>query len=59
MDVSPALDPEFFPKSLELSLPEEIIVQLERISARTGLSVDEVATHLLDRALQDSDHLVP
>jgi hypothetical protein len=43
--------------SIDLSLSEVALQRLESISARTGLSVDEVATYLLDRALQEPSHL--
>lgn len=52
--LSVAFDPSLFPKKIDLSLTEDALQHLERISARTGLSVDEVATYLLDRALQES-----
>jgi hypothetical protein len=53
----PAFDRSLFPMSIDLSLSEVALQRLESISARTGLSVDEVATYLLDRALQKSSHL--
>lgn len=53
----PAFDRSLFPMSIDLSLSEVALQRLESISARTGLSVDEVATYLLDRALQEPSHL--
>jgi hypothetical protein len=53
----PALDRSLFPINIDLSLSEDALNSLESISARTGLSVDEVATYLLDRALQEHLHL--
>jgi hypothetical protein len=56
-DALPPFDLSLIPKKIDLSLTEAARQHLERISARTGLSDDEVATYLLDRALQESSPL--
>jgi hypothetical protein len=50
-----SIDPKYFPKSIELDLSQESFEQLCRLSELTGLSIDEVATNLIDRALHASD----
>jgi hypothetical protein len=56
-DALPLFDLSLIPKKINLSLTEAARQHLERVSARTGLSDDEVATYLLDRALQESSPL--
>jgi hypothetical protein len=53
-DAVPPFDPSLIPQKIDVSLTEDAHQHWERISARTGLSDDEVATYLLDRALQES-----
>ena len=49
------LDSSLFPKPLELPLSEESLVRLEKLAARTGRSLSEVATDLLARSLSATD----
>jgi hypothetical protein len=49
------LNPNLFPKPLELTLSDESLVRLEKLAARTGRSLSEVATDLLARSLSATD----
>lgn len=44
------LDPNTFPKRIELELPEEVIEAIERIAEATGRSFSEVATDIFSQA---------
>jgi predicted DNA-binding protein len=46
------LDPEDFPKRIELELTDEAVEKIKAISQRTGRSFSEVATDILSRALE-------
>ena len=41
------LDPEKFPKRLDLEVSEKVLCRLQEISLRTGLSVAEIASALV------------
>ena len=41
------LDPEKFPKRIDLEVTEEVLYRLQQISLRTGLSVTEIASALV------------
>ena len=41
------LDPEKFPKRIDLEVSEEVLYRLQQISLRTGLSVTEIASPLV------------
>lgn len=45
------LDPENFPKRIELELNEEVILKINEIAKKTGRSFSEVATDILAKAL--------
>jgi len=45
------LDPSKFPKRIDLDLPEETAIAIERLAARSGRSFAEVATDLLTRKM--------
>ncbi|QVL52550.1 MAG: ribbon-helix-helix protein, CopG family [Cyanobium sp. M30B3] len=46
------LDPEDFPKRIELELSDEAAEKIREISQRTGRSFSEVATDILSKALE-------
>jgi hypothetical protein len=46
------LDPEDFPKRIEVELTVEVVEKIKEISQRTGRSISEVATDILSRALK-------
>ena len=46
------LDPEDFPKRIEVELTVEVVEKIKEISQRTGRSISEVATDILSRALR-------
>jgi len=41
------LDPEKFPRRIDLEVSEEVVHRLEQISLRTGLSISEIASSLV------------
>lgn len=41
------LDPEKFPKRIDLEVSEELLDRLQQISLRTGLSITEIASTLV------------
>jgi len=41
------LDPEKFPKRIDLEVSEEVLDRLQQISLRTGLSITEIASALV------------
>ena len=41
------LDPEKFPKRIDLEVSEEVLYRLQQISLRTGLSITEIASTLV------------
>lgn len=41
------LDPEKFPKRIDLEVSEEVLYRLQQISLRTGLSIMEIASALV------------
>ena len=41
------LDPEKFPKRIDLEVSEEVLSRLQQISLRTGLSITEIASALV------------
>lgn len=49
------LDPEHFPRRLELRLPERILRQLDLIAELTGRDRDEIALSLIDQQLRRTD----
>ena len=40
------LDPKYFPKRIDLEVPEEVLAYLQRIRDRTGRSISEIAAGL-------------
>lgn len=56
MDHDPwRLDPSKFPKKIDLDLSDEALERLERLSARTGRSVRDIAADLLCQAVADQE----
>ena len=47
------LDPEKFPKQLDIDLDQETLERLQKVAARSGRSVDELILEILDQYLQD------
>ncbi|MGA1713476.1 MAG: Arc family DNA-binding protein [bacterium] len=47
------LDPDKFPKQLELDLPPEVLDRLQEVATRSGRSVNELILEVLDQYLQD------
>jgi len=45
------LDPAFFPRRLELDLPEPLLEKLQQLAERSGRDLEEVALSLLDQQL--------
>ena len=43
------LDPEKFPKRIDLEVSEEVLYRLQKISLRTGLSITEIASALVSQ----------
>jgi hypothetical protein len=41
------LDPEKFPKRIDLEVSEEVLYRLQQISLKTGLSITEIASALV------------
>lgn len=41
------LDPEKFPKRIDLEVSEQVLYRLQQISLRTGLSITEIASALV------------
>ena len=47
------LDPEKFPKQLDIDLDQETLERLQEVAARSGRSVDELILEILGQYLQD------
>jgi predicted DNA-binding protein len=45
------LDPEKFPKQLTIDLPTELAEHFQRLSLKTGRSIDELILEALDKEL--------
>lgn len=50
------LDPKYFPKRIDLEVPEEVLAYLQRISDRTGRSISEIAAALIVQIAEKFDH---
>ena len=50
------LDPSRFPKRLDLDLSDRVLDHLDRLSAKTGRSVSDLAADLLSQPLADQAH---
>ena len=50
------LDPKYFPKRIDLEVPEEVVAYLQRISDRTGRSISEIAAALI---VQEAEEFNP
>jgi hypothetical protein len=48
------LDPEKFPKRIDLEVSEEVLYRLQQISLRTGLSITEIASTLVSQGADKS-----
>jgi predicted DNA-binding protein len=47
------LDPQKFPRRIELELSPELIERLEALSKRSGVSVSELIAQMLAQAAED------
>ena len=52
------LDPLRFPQRLALDLSDRVLDHLDRLSAKTGRSVSDLAADLLSQALADQGRLI-
>ena len=52
------LDPLRFPQRLDLDLSDRALDHLDRLSAKTGRSVSDLAADLLSQALADQGHVI-
>ena len=48
-------DPKYFPKRIDLEVPEEVLAYLQRISDRTGRSISEIAAALIVQGAEKFD----
>ena len=48
-------DPKYFPKRIDLEVPEEVVAYLQRISDRTGRSISEIAAALIVQEAEEFD----
>jgi hypothetical protein len=49
------LNPDDLPRRLELEVPEEVLAYLQRISDRTGRSINEIAAAIIAQAAEQFD----
>ncbi len=47
------LNPNQFPRRIELELPEKVLEEIQKIAKRTGRSFSEVATDILSRDIEE------
>jgi metal-responsive CopG/Arc/MetJ family transcriptional regulator len=47
------LNPNQFPRRIELELPEKVLEKIQKIAKRTGRSFSEVATGILSRGVEE------
>jgi hypothetical protein len=47
------LNPNQFPRRLELELPEKVLEKIQKIAKRTGRSFSEVATDILSKGVEE------
>ena len=48
-------DPKYFPKGIDLEVPEEVLAYLQQIRDRTGRSISEIAAALIVQEAEKFD----
>jgi hypothetical protein len=49
------LNPDDFPRRLDLEVSEEVLAYLQRISDRTGRSINEIAAAIIAQSVEQDD----
>jgi hypothetical protein len=49
------LNPDDFPRRLDLEISEEVLAYLQRISDRTGRSINEIAAAIIAQRVEQDD----
>jgi len=49
------LNPDNFPRRLDLEVSEEVLAYLQRISDRTGRSINEIAAAIIAQSVEQDD----
>ena len=49
------LNPDNFPRRLDLEVSEEVLAYLQRISDRTGRSINEIAAAIIAQSVEQFD----
>jgi hypothetical protein len=49
------LNPDDFPRRIDLEVSEEVLAYLQRISDRTGRSINEIAAAIIAQSVEQDD----
>ena len=49
------LNPDNFPRRIDLEISEEVLAYLQRISDRTGRSINEIAAAIIAQSVEQDD----
>ena len=49
------LNPDDFPRRIDLEISEEVLAYLQRISDRTGRSINEIAAAIIAQSVEQDD----
>jgi hypothetical protein len=49
------LNPDEFPRRIDLEVSEEVLAYLQRISDRTGRSINEIAAAIIAQSVEQDD----
>jgi hypothetical protein len=49
------LNPDDFPRRIDLEVSEEVLAYLQRISDRTGRSINEIAAAIIAQSVEKND----
>ena len=49
------LNPDSFPRRIDLEVSEEVLAYLQRISDRTGRSINEIAAAIIAQSVEQDD----
>ncbi len=49
------LNPDNFPRRIDLEVSEEVLAYLQRISDRTGRSINEIAAAIIAQSVEQDD----
>ncbi len=52
------LNPDDFPRRIDLEVSEEVLAYLQRISDRTGRSINEIAAAIIAQSVEQDDVLM-